>query len=136
MAKTTRTISEPEMGSTETSLGTKVEHQPLDGDDAASLSGTEGCAIEVADIPGGAAQFGPAVGAGRDGLGGHRHFTDQAVDVAPVVQAETREDRLAEQAQADERENWEQQPLDPRRSRGAQQHEDADDQGAGAEEDD
>ncbi len=62
-ATRTKTMSAPSMS---TSLRTDVEHESLDRDDAAALTGGERHRRHVADVPGGAAQLGASVAARRD----------------------------------------------------------------------
>src|SRR6476661_2253592 len=135
----TRTNSVPgkTMASTRTSLRTKIEHQTLDGDDAAPLSDGERDGVDVPRAPGGSAQLGATMCARCDRLRGCGNFPNQRVDVGAIAaHPQPIQDRPAEHSQRDERENREEEPLHPRRSRDPGKRQQADDEGGDTKEDD
>src|SRR3954462_13353217 len=82
-AMKTRTMSVPgrAMGSTETSLRTKIEHQALYRHHAAAQPASNRHGVHVAGAPGGAAQLGVAVAAWRHRVRPHRNFPNQGVNI-------------------------------------------------------
>src|SRR3954452_130646 len=104
-AMKTRTMSVPgrAIGSTETSLRTKIEHQALYRHHAAAQPASNRHGVHVAGAPGGAAQLGVAVPAWRHRVRRQRNFSDQRVDVVALpADSEAAHQGRAEQPERDE----------------------------------
>src|SRR6185503_11540502 len=115
------------------SLRENVDRQPLQGDDARPLAGAQRRRADVPRAPCRAAQLGAAVSSRRDVAGCYRDLTRQRIHFVRVTHPDAGQQRLAEQAQGDERDDGEEGPFDPRRGDQSSKGEAANHDGGDAE---
>src|SRR5262245_1610990 len=119
------------------SLGSYVQHQPLDALDHAATSARQQLGAIVADRPGRAAQLSLADGARRQVVEQDRDVADQPAGHGGVAGcAQPLDETPAEEHERGHRQHREEEPLEPRRPAQPDTGERADDERGHAEEED